>query len=105
MPAEFIAYHWHGETFDLPPGAVHLARSAACRHQAFAVGDRILGLQFHLETTPESARALIEHGADELVISPGIQSANEMLADNARFVVLNRLMFRLLDGLTGAEPA
>lgn len=104
LPAEFPAYHWHGDTFDLPPGAVHLARSAICRNQAFSIDDRILGLQFHLETTPESAHALIDHGTDELVIGPGIQSANEMLADTARFVVLNRLMFRMLDGLTGAAP-
>lgn len=100
MPAEFMAYHWHGDTFELPPGAVHLAQSAVCRHQAYAIGDRILGLQFHLETTPESARELIEHGSDELVDGPTIQSADEMLADNARFVELNRLMFALLDGLT-----
>ena len=99
LPAEFMAFHWHGDTFDLPPGAVHLGRSAVCRHQAYAVGERILGLQFHLETTPESARELIEHAGDELVAAPTIQSADDVLADSARFEVLNRLMFALLDGL------
>jgi GMP synthase-like glutamine amidotransferase len=44
---------WHGETFDLPPGATWLVTSAACRHQAFRVGPRIYALQFHLEVTPE----------------------------------------------------
>lgn len=102
LPAEFMAFHWHGDTFDLPPGATHLGMSAACRHQAYAVGERILGLQFHLETTPESARELIEHAGDELVDAPTIQSADEMLADAARFDDLNRLMFALLDGLAGA---
>lgn len=102
LPAEFMAYHWHGDTFELPPGAVHLAQTPVCRHQAYAIDDRILGLQFHLETTPESARELIEHGGDELVDAPTIQSAEAMLADNARFVGLNRLMFALLDGLTSA---
>jgi len=100
LPTEFMAYHWHGDTFELPPDAVHLAQSAVCRHQAYAIGDRILGLQFHLETTPESARELIEHCSDELVDAPTIQSSDAMLADNARFVELNRLMFALLDGLT-----
>ncbi|MBI5042046.1 MAG: gamma-glutamyl-gamma-aminobutyrate hydrolase family protein [Gammaproteobacteria bacterium] len=103
LPAEFVAYHWHGDTFELPPGAVHLAQTPVCRHQAYAIGDRILGLQFHLETTPESARELIEHGGDELVGGPTIQSAEAMLADNTRFVELNRLMFALLDGLTAAD--
>jgi GMP synthase (glutamine-hydrolysing) len=45
-------FHWHGETFDLPPGAEWLARSEACPHQAFRVGGGIYGFQFHLEVTP-----------------------------------------------------
>lgn len=100
LPAEFMAYHWHGDTFELPPGAVLLAQTPVCHHQAYAVDDRILGLQFHLETTPESARELIEHGGAELVDGPTIQSAQAMLADNRHYAELNRLMVALLEGLT-----
>ena len=46
-------FHWHGETFDLPPGAELLAYSERCRRQAYRVGRNIYGLQFHLEVTPE----------------------------------------------------
>jgi len=46
-------FHWHGETFDLPPGAQLLAESAVCPNQAFRAGDNVYGLQFHLEVTPE----------------------------------------------------
>ncbi|MFN2309684.1 MAG: type 1 glutamine amidotransferase [Gammaproteobacteria bacterium] len=105
LPERFMAFHWHGDTFELPSGAVHLAESAACRQQAYAVGARILGLQFHLETTPGSARELIEHGGDERVAAPTIQSAEDMLAETAHFAEINRLMFALLDALTADRQA
>jgi GMP synthase (glutamine-hydrolysing) len=44
-------FQWHSETFDLPPGAVWLASTAGCPHQAFRSGPNAWGLQFHLETT------------------------------------------------------
>jgi GMP synthase (glutamine-hydrolysing) len=52
LSAPETVFHWHGETFDLPPGAEWLARSEACAHQAFRVGAKVYGLQFHLEVTP-----------------------------------------------------
>ena len=47
----FQSFHWHAETFTLPPGAVHLARSAHCENQMFALG-RHIGMQCHIEMTP-----------------------------------------------------
>ena len=49
LPHETLVLHWHGDTFSLPPGSLWLAASAACAHQAFSVGRRVLALQFHLE--------------------------------------------------------
>ena len=48
-----IVFQWHGDTFDLPPGAVHLARSEYCKHQAFRYGPSAYGFQFHVEMTPQ----------------------------------------------------
>jgi len=50
--ARETVFQWHGDTFDLPPGAVHLALSPGCRHQAFRCGRTAWGLQFHIEMTP-----------------------------------------------------
>jgi GMP synthase-like glutamine amidotransferase len=61
MPREFVPCHWHGETFDLPAGAVLAARSEGCRNQAFFVGERVVGLQFHLEYTGESVELMLKH--------------------------------------------
>lgn len=52
----FQAFHWHGDTFDLPPDATHLATSAAYPHQAFRVGTRTYALQFHVELDAGLAR-------------------------------------------------
>ena len=53
LPEVHPMFHWHGETFDLPPGAALLASSARTAHQAFRFGDRTYGLQYHPEITPE----------------------------------------------------
>jgi GMP synthase-like glutamine amidotransferase len=93
------AFHWHGETFDIPLGAVHLARSEGCENQAFVYGDRVIGLQYHLETTKESAEALIKHCLHEIVEAKYIQSEQEMLSDQSNFNKINIEMERLLDHL------
>lgn len=55
-----LVFQWHGDTFDLPSGSVHLARSEACLHQAFRYGSSAWGLQFHIEMTPEMAIGWLE---------------------------------------------
>jgi GMP synthase (glutamine-hydrolysing) len=45
LPAEFNVLHWHGDTFELPPSATHIARSKACENQAFTYGDNVVSLQ------------------------------------------------------------
>lgn len=74
LPAELNVLHWHGDTFELPRGAVRLAGSEACAEQGFYLPGRCLALQFHVETTPESLRGLLENCADELVPGPFVQS-------------------------------
>ena len=94
------AFHWHGETFDLPAGAEHLCRSIACAQQAFSFRRNVLALQFHLETTPASAAEIIDHSEDQDLPGRFIQSADSMLADSGQFARANQLMCRVLDRLT-----
>ncbi len=96
-----LVFHWHGDTFDLPPGAVHLARSAGCENQAFRIGDRVMGLQFHLEVTPAAMREMLAHGRAELTPSRYTQTEAAILAaDTSRYAAANALMSETLGTLT-----
>lgn len=79
--AGFTAFHWHGETFSLPEGAVRILGSAHCRNQAFVLGP-CLGMQCHVEMTPEMIAAWCEVGAEEIASahSPAVQTPAHMLA-------------------------
>lgn len=101
FPASADAFHWHGETFDLPPGAVHLARSEGCENQAFQLGKAVIGLQFHLETTPESAQEMMMHCRHELITSKFVQTEPEILAASPeQYQSIHHLMDRVLSFLS-----
>ena len=108
-PAESTVFHWHGDTFAVPSGAVPLAASDACANQGFASPDgRFVGLQFHVEMRDEDVRTLVENGRDD--IGGGgrfVQQENEVLGGHARHgAALRPLRERLLDGwLATAPPA
>ena len=89
-------FHWHGDTFAIPPGAIHIARSEGCLNQAYVVNERVYGFQFHLETTPASAAALIEHCAGDIDGSRYTQSAHTMLGDAQRFASINCAMSEVI---------
>lgn len=93
FPPAAKVFHWHGETFNLPPGATCIARSEGCEIQAFQVGNSVIGLQFHLETTAESAQQIVAHCSDELVVSQYVQTEDEILSATPEdYASINGLM-------------
>jgi GMP synthase-like glutamine amidotransferase len=100
FPDEFQALHWHGDTFSLPAGAAMLAESEACPAQAFSSnGGRVLALQFHLESSIDSVRALIQNCSDELVDGVYIQSAEAILEKRENFSNIHSTMILLLENI------
>lgn len=100
FPAKAEVFHWHGDTFEIPEGACHFAASEACRNQGFILNNRVVGLQFHIETTPDSAASLVQNCGNELDGSTYVQSASELLADSARFIKINQLLSAILKNMT-----
>jgi GMP synthase (glutamine-hydrolysing) len=100
LPEVCPAFHWHGDTFEIPVGAIHLASSEACPNQAYLYEKRVLGLQFHLETTLAAAQALVARCADELTAGPFIQKPEQILASPEQFDAVNQKMIGILDRLS-----
>jgi GMP synthase (glutamine-hydrolysing) len=105
LPRTFTAFHWHGETFDLPAGAVHLAESEGCANQAFEFGDRTLALQFHLEVTRASVETLIQNCPADITPGPYVQSAAQMLATSEAFAAIQPLLYQVLDRWAGSATS
>ncbi len=98
LPGKFIAFHWHGDTFEIPPGAARVAESEGCVNQAFEYG-RVIGLQFHIEYSVESINLMFQNCGDELVDGKYIQKPDEIIPQNSNVVETQRLLDMLLDNM------
>ncbi len=99
LPATRKVFHWHGDTFPVPKGAVRIASSLAYPNQGFIYNRKVLALQFHLEVTPESISDLVKHCKDELLPGPYIQSESALLGEEKIYPANQELMFQLLNYL------
>jgi GMP synthase-like glutamine amidotransferase len=103
-PVTVPSFQWHGDTFDVPPGAELFLSSDYCKNQGFVIGDRHLGMQCHLEMTPELVRKCTVKGAREVErelqtnTSGSVQDIPAMLEDlESRSAQINATMRALYD--------
>jgi len=99
LPQKMDVFHWHGDMFEIPDGATHLASSQACPNQGFILDNHIIGFQFHLETTMKSVIALIDNGRNELDGSQFVQTESEILKDKSKFDQTNSIIHSVLEKL------
>jgi GMP synthase-like glutamine amidotransferase len=98
LPRRFMAFHWHGDTFDMPPGATWEASSEACAHQAFQY-KKAVGIQFHLETSEKSMERLIENCAPDITSGPYVQKPPDIRFMKDNLALINKTMHMLLDAM------
>jgi GMP synthase-like glutamine amidotransferase len=104
---QFESFHWHGETFSIPPGGTRVMESAHCANQAFALGKHF-GMQCHVEMTRELIESWLASGADEIAASrssPAVQDPADIRRDmQARLAglgdIANRIYDRWIEGLS-----
>ncbi|MCS6833120.1 MAG: homoserine O-succinyltransferase [Flammeovirgaceae bacterium] len=97
VPTDFTVFHWHGDTFDMPPNAVHLAKSQATFHQAFAYGKNVLGLQFHLEMNEALIQSMLVDSEEELKKAPFVQTTDEIRNNQTYFASNKKLLWTILE--------
>jgi GMP synthase (glutamine-hydrolysing) len=84
LPEHATVFQWHGDGFELPRGATHLASSVNYKNQAFRLGKSIYGLQFHLEVTPTMIERWISERSKDLALAPYVQ-LDKILADTRSY--------------------
>lgn len=93
-------FHWHGDTFELPQGALHLYKSEACENQGFLYNNNVLGLQFHFEVTVQSMAGMVKHGKKEITEGGKyVQPANSILENHQHFFTSHQHIYKILDYL------
>jgi len=97
LPPQFTAFHWHGDTFSVPPCAVALGSSPGCARQAFQYRDHVLGMQFHLDYAYDSIERMIDNCAHELTAGPYVQTDMAQLLNHEKTESLKAHLFTLLD--------
>ncbi|MDM1754790.1 type 1 glutamine amidotransferase [Acinetobacter towneri] len=101
LPDQIKVMQWHGETFELPKGAIRLATNPVCTNQLYQIGNHVLGFQFHPEITPQVLQLFLDNDAEKNIFSGAyVQAADELKRSTGRqFQPGNQLLNRAIDYL------
>ena len=100
LPNEATVFHWHQDTFEIPPNAVHIAESDACSNQAFSYNyGKVVGLQFHFELKDQGIKRLVEQCSDDISSGEYVQSLEDIVSGVSNGAANNDLMKRILSNL------
>ncbi len=104
FPDKVEIFHWHGETFALPDGAVPLIKSEACENQGFQYGRYVIGLQCHPEATTEVIQEWLDQTGGQMAQGNYIQTAEQMLDDvDGKIARSQQLAGAMLDYITAEK--
>lgn len=102
LPEELDVLHWHGDTFTLPENTVRLYSSDKCVNQAFIYNEKIIGLQFHMETTKNTLNDIIK--ADREYIEGNVLGQTELLIANHQIPEKNKIvLIDMIKYITGGS--
>lgn len=99
LPDSFTPFHWHSEIFDIPKEAKKIASSDGCDNQAFLYGNKVIGLQFHLEATDDSLAEMVKNGGKELVPGRFVQDKDTIVRTAQYIATNNAYLSKLMDRL------
>lgn len=84
VPNQFPVFQWHGDTFEIPDGGAHLASSGLFPHQAFRFGQKVYGLQFHVEVTQNMIQDWVQTYTEEKIDSEKIFKETGLLMESLK---------------------
>lgn len=96
FPNKMQAFHWHGETYNLPANSIKISESKACENQAFLIGSNVAAFQFHMEIKQEGVKALLENCSEDIDNSDYVQSNDEILNGVENISTMNNVFKRFL---------
>lgn len=99
LPKKMTVFHWHGDKFDIPYGGVNHAFSQGCNHQLFTFGDKMIGIQFHPEATPETVASMLQNDDSTVFTGEYVQARQMILQETAHFKSGGKLMECVLSRL------